>query len=114
MRATSQLTISPPMICSCALFRPTEDNLVQNREALRLLYKAIELDPSFATAYGLAAWCYQVQTVFSIPLSNSVPLKKHYGSRLWLPSSVNVTLKPYGWQDAQLLLFPIRNMMALR
>jgi hypothetical protein len=27
-------------------------------EALRLLYKAIELDPGFSSAYGLAAWCY--------------------------------------------------------
>ena len=27
-------------------------------EALRLLYKAIELDPSLASAYGWAAWCY--------------------------------------------------------
>ena len=27
-------------------------------EALRLFYKAIELDPSFASAHGLAAWCY--------------------------------------------------------
>ena len=27
-------------------------------EALRLLYKAIELDPEFSSAYGLAAWCY--------------------------------------------------------
>src|SRR5262245_50112241 len=27
-------------------------------EALRLLYRAIELDPSFASAHGLAAWCY--------------------------------------------------------
>ncbi len=38
--------------------------MAQNREALRLLYKAIELDPSFAGAYGLAAWCHQIQTVF--------------------------------------------------
>ena len=29
-----------------------------NTEALRLLYRAIELDPGFASAYGLAAWCY--------------------------------------------------------
>jgi TolB-like protein len=29
-----------------------------NSEALRLFYKAIELDPDFATAYGMAAWCY--------------------------------------------------------
>ena len=27
-------------------------------EALRLLYRAIEMDPGFASAYGLAAWCY--------------------------------------------------------
>jgi TolB-like protein/Tfp pilus assembly protein PilF len=27
-------------------------------EALRLFHKAIELDPGFATAHGLAAWCY--------------------------------------------------------
>jgi TolB-like protein/class 3 adenylate cyclase len=29
-----------------------------NDEALRLFYKAIELDPGFASAYGMAAWCY--------------------------------------------------------
>ena len=29
-----------------------------NDEALRLFYKAIELDPDFASAYGMAAWCY--------------------------------------------------------
>ncbi len=29
-----------------------------NKEALRLFYKAIELDPEFASAYGMAAWCY--------------------------------------------------------
>ena len=29
-----------------------------NSEALRLLYKAIEFDPNFASAYGIAAWCY--------------------------------------------------------
>ena len=29
-----------------------------NNEALRLLYRAIELDPNFASAYGVAAWCY--------------------------------------------------------
>ena len=27
-------------------------------EALRLFYKAIELDPNFASAHGMAAWCY--------------------------------------------------------
>jgi len=29
-----------------------------NDQTLGLLYKAIELDPRFASAYGLAAWCY--------------------------------------------------------
>jgi tetratricopeptide (TPR) repeat protein len=27
-------------------------------EALRLLYKAIQVDPEFASAYGMAAWCH--------------------------------------------------------
>ena len=29
-----------------------------NDEALRLLYRAIELDPSYAAAYGVVAWCH--------------------------------------------------------
>jgi TolB-like protein/class 3 adenylate cyclase len=29
-----------------------------NDEALRAFYKAVELDPDFASAYGMAAWCY--------------------------------------------------------
>jgi tetratricopeptide (TPR) repeat protein len=29
-----------------------------NDEALTLFYKAIELDPDFTTAHGMAAWCY--------------------------------------------------------
>jgi TolB-like protein/class 3 adenylate cyclase len=29
-----------------------------SEEALRLLYKAIELDPDYAQAYALATWCY--------------------------------------------------------
>jgi adenylate cyclase len=29
-----------------------------NDEALRLFNKAIELDPDFASAYGMASWCY--------------------------------------------------------
>ena len=27
-------------------------------DALRFFYKAIELDPDFAMAYAMAAWCY--------------------------------------------------------
>jgi TolB-like protein/tetratricopeptide (TPR) repeat protein len=33
-------------------------------EALELLNKAIELDPDFATAYGMAAWCYATRMIF--------------------------------------------------
>jgi adenylate cyclase len=29
-----------------------------NDEALRLFYKAVELDPEFGSAHGMAAWCY--------------------------------------------------------
>jgi hypothetical protein len=29
-----------------------------NAEALRLFYRATELDHNFASAYGAAAWCY--------------------------------------------------------
>jgi TolB-like protein len=35
-----------------------------NQEALRLLREAIEIDPSYGAAYGLAARCYHLQTVF--------------------------------------------------
>jgi adenylate cyclase len=32
-------------------------------EALRLFYLAIDLDPQFASAYGMAAWCYVIRQV---------------------------------------------------
>ena len=35
--------------------------LESNRAALRLLYRALEIDPSYAPAAGLAAWCYLFQ-----------------------------------------------------
>lgn len=43
---------------------PRRDNREQNEASLSLLYQAIELDPTFSTAYGLAAWCYEIQVVF--------------------------------------------------
>jgi TolB-like protein/Tfp pilus assembly protein PilF len=39
-------------------------NLEENRLALKLLRKAIELDPGYGAAHGLAARCYQMQKVF--------------------------------------------------
>ena len=38
-----------------SLYQWTSDSL---STALKLFYKAIELDPDFASAYGMAAWCY--------------------------------------------------------
>ena len=38
-----------------SVYRWTKESV---SEALRLFYKAIEVDPDFATAYGMAAWCY--------------------------------------------------------
>jgi TolB-like protein/class 3 adenylate cyclase len=40
---------------TASLHRGTRD---ANSEALQLFYKAIELDPDFASAHGQAAWCY--------------------------------------------------------
>src|ERR1700736_2024549 len=38
-----------------SVFEGTEDAV---SEALRLFYRAIELDPDYASAYGMAAWCH--------------------------------------------------------
>jgi TolB-like protein/DNA-binding SARP family transcriptional activator len=38
-----------------SLYQWSGDSLI---EALKLFYRAIELDPHFASAYGMAAWCY--------------------------------------------------------
>jgi TolB-like protein/class 3 adenylate cyclase len=35
-----------------------EGNKESVNEALRLFYRAVELDPEFAAGYGMAAWCY--------------------------------------------------------
>jgi tetratricopeptide (TPR) repeat protein len=35
--------------------------LSENREAIRLLRRAVQLDPNYGAAYGLAARCYQFQ-----------------------------------------------------
>jgi len=38
-----------------SVFEGTEDAV---SEALRLFYRAIDLDPNYASAYGMAAWCH--------------------------------------------------------
>ena len=35
-----------------------EGSVLGHKEALQLFYRAIELDPNFASAYGMAAYCY--------------------------------------------------------
>jgi TolB-like protein/class 3 adenylate cyclase len=50
-----------------SVFEGTEDAV---GEALRLFYRAIELDPNYAAAYGMAAWCHV--------------LRKNYG---WVPNN---------------------------
>src|SRR5262249_59275459 len=45
-----------------SLYRWTKEGV---GEALRLFYKAIERDPDFASAYGMAAWCYYWRMVNS-------------------------------------------------
>jgi len=59
---------------------PLRDSLAQNEDSLRLLSQAIELDASFSAAYGLAAWCYQIQAAFGW-LAPSDPRRKE-GLRL--------------------------------
>jgi TolB-like protein len=52
-------------------------------EALRLFRRAIELDPAFASAYGMAAWCYVQRkgnrwaTDSAREISEALPLARH-------------------------------------
>jgi TolB-like protein len=52
------------------------ESFTQNQEALRLLYRAIELDPGYGAAYGLAAWCYDLQRLFGWILPTSPEIKE--------------------------------------
>jgi TolB-like protein/Tfp pilus assembly protein PilF len=47
-------------------------SLAENREAIRLLRRAIEIDPGYGAAYGFAARCYQFQKLLGwVPPSDS-------------------------------------------
>jgi TolB-like protein/DNA-binding CsgD family transcriptional regulator/Flp pilus assembly protein TadD len=41
-----------------------QSTYAQSQAAIRLLHKAIELDPAYSSAYGLAGWCYYQQKIF--------------------------------------------------
>jgi TolB-like protein/DNA-binding CsgD family transcriptional regulator len=60
-KATENLTAYDLYLQALPKFRTT---FAENKEAVRLLQKAIVLDPSYGTAYGLAARCYLFQKVF--------------------------------------------------
>jgi len=42
------------------LYQRTEEG---TSEALQMFYRVIELDPDFASAYGMAAWCYCLRKI---------------------------------------------------
>jgi len=59
-KPTENLTAYDLFLRALPLYR---ESFAQNQEALRLLYRAIELDPSYGAAYGLAAVCHFWQKV---------------------------------------------------
>lgn len=61
LKPTENLTAYDLYLRALPRFRTT---FADNQEALRLLYRAIELDPSYAGAYAFAARCYQFQRLF--------------------------------------------------
>ncbi len=59
--ATSNLNAYDLYLRALPRFRTS---LAENEEALQLLRRAIEIDPAYGAAYGLAARCYQFQKLF--------------------------------------------------
>jgi len=53
--------------------RPTKES---NDEALRLLYKAIEIDPDFAAPYGAAARCYTFRKAFGLTTNHEAEIEE--------------------------------------
>jgi TolB-like protein len=56
--------------------RHQRDDLAQNEKSLKLLYRAIELDHSYASAYGLAGFCHFWQKVFGWIAPNDLRLQE--------------------------------------
>jgi TolB-like protein/Tfp pilus assembly protein PilF len=54
-------------------FRTT---FAENQEAVRMLKKAIEIDPQYGSAYGLAARCYQFQRLFGWVIASDPSLQE--------------------------------------
>ena len=67
-KPTANLTAYDLFLRALAIHR---EGFGQNQEALQLLHRAVKLDPNYGAAYGLAAWCYDLQKMFGwIPASD--------------------------------------------
>ena len=74
-------------------------------EALRLFYRAIELDPNFASAYGMAAWCYvrrKLSGWMKDPLQEMPELERLARRAAELASDDAVALYSAGWALVQI------------
>ncbi len=85
------------------LFR---SDLAGNVEALDLLDKALQLDPSFAAAHALVARCYQFQKMWDgwrrMTLASSAGCNRPIAR----PNSARTMQKHYGWQATPSTFFP--------
>ena len=73
-------------------------------EALHLFYKAMELDPGFATAHGLAAWCYvrrRLSGWMKDPLQEMPELERLARRAAALANNDAVALYSGGWALVQ-------------
>ena len=66
-KSTGNLNAYDLYLRSLPRYRTT---FAENQEAVRFLSKAIELDPLYGAAYGLAARCYQFQRLFGWVLAS--------------------------------------------
>ena len=75
----------------------------KNRHALSLLYRAVELDPSYGAAYGLAAFCFFWQKAFGWVSPSDPDLKE--GVRLaYLAAETGEDDSEALWMAAQTLI----------
>lgn len=72
-KSTENLTAYDLYLRALPRYRTT---FAENQEAVRLLGKAIEIDPLYGAAYGLAARCYQFQRLFGWVLASDLRLNE--------------------------------------
>lgn len=74
-----------------------QKSLSRNEEALRYLYKAIDLDPSYGAAYGLGAWCYTQAKLFGWLAPTDARLKEGVRFAIRRRKPARTIRKRYGW-----------------